>query len=330
MALDDFNRRGFLRATGMTMALPMLESLQAESPKTTKNAINPNASAKRFVAIGSNLGLYRPAFYPKETGKAYKKSVLLQHVDKHRNDYTVFSGFDHEGPNGHGGWDNYLCGPKASGYSLDQMIADKIGLDTRYSSFQLCAGALPRIQKMCFNKNDVPLPMVNRPSVIYKRMFNSKEDIARTDYLLKSGKSSLDKVLTESNRLKNDISVADRDKLDEYMNAVRDLEKRMARQLKYLKSGPSKLDYKLPPYDPVAPSLMMEAQEIMYDLMVLALQTDSTRVMTMFLAGLGQVFTLDGYTLQAGYHALSHHGQDKDMIRDLVKVEVEHMKFLNK
>ena len=66
----------------------------------------------------------------------------------------------------------------------------------------------------------------------------------------------------------------------------------------------------------------------MYDLMALALETDSTRVMTMFLAGLGQVFTIDGETLQAGYHALSHHGNDEEKIQDLVRVEVEHMKCL--
>ncbi|MEM1441796.1 MAG: DUF1552 domain-containing protein [Verrucomicrobiota bacterium] len=90
------------------------------------------------------------------------------------------------------------------------------------------------------------------------------------------------------------------------------------------------MNYELPGYDPVAPTLMLEAEGIMYDLMALALQTDSTRVATMFLAGLGQVFTIGGETLQAGYHALSHHGNDPDKIRELVKVEREHMKCLAK
>lgn len=68
----------------------------------------------------------------------------------------------------------------------------------------------------------------------------------------------------------------------------------------------------------------------MFDLMALALQTDSARVATLFIAGLGQVFTLDGQTLQAGYHALSHHGNDPDLIRDLIRVETEHMRCLDR
>ena len=328
MALDDFNRRGFLRATGITMALPMLESLQAETKKS--DLVDPKSPAKRFIAVGSNLGLYRPAFNPKETGRNYKASELLSHVDKHRNDYTVISGLDHEAPGTHKNWDNFLCGKSCKGYSLDQMIADKIGHQTRYASFQLCAGAVPNIQKMCFNKNNVPLPLINRPTVIYKRMFKTKEEIARTDYLLKIGKSSLDRMLEETKRFKKDISGVDREKMDEYLTSVRDLEKRMGRQLNHLKSGPVKVDYKMPPYDPIAPSLMMEAQDMMYDLMALALQTDSTRVATMFLAGLGQVFTIDGYTLQTGYHMLSHHGRVEKSIRELIKIECEHMKKLSK
>ncbi|MDB4459327.1 DUF1552 domain-containing protein, partial [bacterium] len=72
-------------------------------------------------------------------------------------------------------------------------------------------------------------------------------------------------------------------------------------------------------------NLMLEAETLMYDLMALALETDSTRVATMFLDGLGQIFTIDGATLQSSYHALSHHGNDPDRIRDLVSVETQHM-----
>ena len=324
---EDFSRRNFLKASGICFALPMLESF-AEEKKVKVNL--DGAKAKRLVCIGSNLGYYRKAFYPKEAGKNYKASTLLSFTDQHRKDYTVFSGLDHRSGNGHGNWDNFLCGPVKGKYTLDQMVADKIGHLTKLPSVQLCSGGIPGIQKMSYTKRGIPLPMTDRPSVLYKKMFASKDDIARTEYLIKSGKSSLDAVLDETKSLANKVSKNDRKKLAEYYNSVREVEKRMERQQKYLKKGPAKTDYKLPPYDPVAPSLMLESQEIMYDLMALALQTDTTRVMTLFLAGLGQVFTLDGYTLQAGYHALSHHGNDPDMIRDLVKVESEHMKRLNK
>ena len=317
-----------MKAAGVAFVLPALESV-AEAKKEL--SANHDAKAKRLVCIGSNLGYYRPAFYPKETGRDYKASTLLKFVDKHRQDYTVFSGLDHRAGNGHDNWDNFLCGNIKGKYSFDQQVADNIGHFTKVPSMQLCSGGLPSIQKVSFTERGIPLPMTDRPSVFYKKMFMSKEDIARTEYLIKSGASSIDAVLDQTKSLARKVSKDDKKKLAEYYNSVREVEKRMARQQQFLKKGPNqKIDYKLPSYDPVAPSLMLESQEIMYDLMALALQTDTTRVMTLFLAGLGQVFTIDGYTLQAGYHALSHHGNDPDMIRDLIKVESEHMKCLNR
>ncbi|MEM9589352.1 MAG: DUF1552 domain-containing protein, partial [Planctomycetota bacterium] len=119
-------------------------------------------------------------------------------------------------------------------------------------------------------------------------------------------------------------------RLDEYFSSLRELEKRMGKQLQYLAKPQDKVDYELPPYDPVAPTLMLECEQIMFDLIALALQTDSTRIATLYISGLGQVFTLDGQTLRAGYHALSHHGNDPDLIRDLIRVEVEHMRCLDR
>ena len=119
-------------------------------------------------------------------------------------------------------------------------------------------------------------------------------------------------------------------KLDEYFASVRDVEKRMERQLNALKQPVPEVDIVMPDYDPVAPNLMLECESLMYDLMALALETDSSRVISLYLGGLGQVFTIDGQTLQAGYHALSHHGNDPDKIRELVMVEIEHMKCLSR
>ena len=89
-----------------------------------------------------------------------------------------------------------------------------------------------------------------------------------------------------------------------------------------------KVDLQPPTYDPIAPNLMIEAEAMMYDLMALALETDSSRVLTLFLGGEGQVFTIDGETLRSGYHMLSHHGNDPEKIAELVKVDREHMKCL--
>ncbi len=328
---NQHSRRHFLRATGISLALPALESVRGESIVSEAAAtVSPDAPAKRLICVGSNLGYYRPAFYPEQTGRDYELSPHLTHLEDHRDDFTVFSGLDHRAGNGHGNWDNFLCGPKIGSTSLDQIAAEKIAPLTRIPSFQLCAGGIPSGQKLSYNRQGVPLPMIERPSVIYKRLFSSAENRKRTDYLLRSGQSALDTVLDEAKRLEKDVSTIDKAKLDEYFTSVREMEKRMTRQIKHLKQPQKKVKYQLPPYDPISPVLMLEAEKLMYDLVALAFQTDATRIAAMYLAGLGQVFTIDGETLRAGYHALSHHGNDPDMIRDLIRVEAEHIKNLNR
>jgi hypothetical protein len=320
-------RIDFLKSGGICLALPFLESFAEKPEQSTTN----NSSAKRFLAIGSNLGWYRKAFYPEQTGKNYSAPSLIQVIEQHRQDFTIFSGLDHRAGNGHGNWDNFLCGQSKGSHSLDQIIADEVGHLTKIPSLQLCSGGIPSIQKMSYTKRGIPLPMNERPSVLYKKMFTTKNDLARTEYLIQSGKSALDTVLNEAKSLSKSISKNDQHKLSEYFTSLREVEKRMHRQQKFLKHGPTKkVNYRLPGYDPIAPSLMLESQRIMYDLIALAFETDTTRVVTLFLAGLGQVFTIDGATLQAGYHALSHHGNDPEMVRDLIKVEMEHLKCFNR
>ena len=329
------DRRFLLKSAGAFLALPALRSLSSSHhaagavEEKTQAAEKQSAKAKRLICIGSNLGLYRKAFYPATNGRDYEPSELLKPIDAHRDDFTVFSGLDHRAGNGHNKWDNYLCGQTIGSYSMDQMAADVVGRNTRFASLQLCAGDIPR-QKMVYTRHGVPLPMINRPSVVFNKMFASADDRARTEYLIKSGRSTLDQLRDEAKSLKKNVNAADRQKLEEYFQSLRDLEQRMGRQLNHLVDDAPKVDYELPPYDPIAPTMMLECEQIMFDLMALALQTDSTRVATLFIAGLGQVFTLDGVTMRAGYHALSHHGNDPDLVRDLIRVETEHMKSLGR
>lgn len=319
MTIPASTRRHFLRASGVTLALPMLESFAAP-------AADNGPAAKRLVCVGAYLGFYTPKFYPKQTGRNYEASTLLKPVEEFRDDLTVFSGFDHRAKNGHDAWDNFLCGQRSGDVSLDQIVSDGIGDQTRFASMQVTAGKSYR--NMSYTKHGVALPMIQRPSVFYNRLFASPDDRKRTDYLLRTNQSAVDKVLADAKRLQQRVSARDRQKLEEYFTSVRDVEKRLAKQRAGIDRPVPHVDYELPDYDPIAPTQMLEAEELFYDLMVLALETDSTRVLTMFLTGAGQVFTLDGETLRAGYHALSHHGNDPDKIRDLVRVELEHMKRL--
>ena len=326
MYSSSLNRRQFLRTVGVSLVLPALGSFPKLS--AARGLAAQAAKAKRLVCIGANLGLHGPSLFPKETGSDYAVTPLLKDLIRHKDQLSLFSGLDHRAPNGHNHWDNYLCGRQAGDVTLDQIAAKQIGTDTRFESLQLSAGKGSFRQKMVFNHQGIPLPMVERPSVVYQNLFGMPDDVDRTEYLLKSGHSSLDKVTTEAKRLQNRVSSDDKDKLEEYFSSVRDLEQRMARQLKGLHEPRPVVDYQLPAYDPIAPTLMLENQALMYDLMALALETDSTRVITMFLPGLGQVFTIHGEMLSAGYHALSHHGNNPAMITDLIKIEAQHMKLL--
>ena len=323
-SLHTVDRRQFLRAGAATLALPALESFSA--PTTAV------AGAKNFVAIGTYLGWHQNAFIPKQAGRGYEMPDTLSPIAGLRDEFTVFSGLDHRAPNGHGAWSNFLCGQSPKSYSLDQKIADSIGAKSRFPSLQLTAGAGESDSKggnaISFTRQGVALPMVQRPSVFYRRLFMSKADRARTEYMLRSGRSTLDLVLEDALRLQKSLPGRDRAKLEEYFESVRAVEKRMGRQLETINDPVPQPDYKLPSYDPITPNLQIEAEQIMYNLMALALETKSTRVMSFFLHGLGQVFSFAGKALGSGYHGLSHHGDVPAMIRDLVAIETAHVHCL--
>lgn len=322
-------RRSFLKAAGLTVALPLLESQQTLAGTlgdATPTTSRTSGRAKRLVFVGTYLGFYQKAFFPKQTGFNYESSELLKPIEHFRDEFSVFSGLDHRANNGHKNWSTYLTGKRLGAISIDQIVAKQIGHQTRFESIQLSTGKVKR--PMNFTRLGIPLPMIGRPSVLYKKLFASPEDQKRVDYLLESGQSALDKVIEEAKQLQRRVNTGDRRKLDEYFTAVREVERRVHKQRAGLDTPIPSVDYKLPEFDPIAPTLMLECEEIMYDLMALALQTDSTRVMTFNIGGLGQVFTLDGRTLRAGYHSLSHHGNDPEKIRDLVRVEQEHIKCL--
>jgi hypothetical protein len=312
-------RRRFLQAGFATVALPALEAFGAPTPQSAK--------VRTFVSVGAYLGWHAPAFYPKQTGAGYQMPPLLEPLEPHREHFTIFSGLDHRAPNGHNAWNNYLCGKVPGAYSLDQVIADRIGQQSRFPSIHLIAGASEHTngRQMSYTKEGVPLPEIERPSVLYKRLFMSQADRARVEYVLSSGRSALDDVLDDAKRLHAELPASDRAKLGEYFESVRGVERRMSRQIETIDEPIPQPDYKLPETDPITPNLMMEAEQVLYDLMTLAIQTESTKVMTFGLYGLGQVFTIDGQPLSAGYHALSHHGNDPGMMRDLVKLERSHM-----
>ena len=319
-AVFGLSRRQVLRAGGVAIALPALEAFAAPTPAPS--------GPKNFVAIGTYLGWHQNAFLPKTPGRDFDLPPTLVPLTDFRDQFTVFSGLDHRAPNGHAAWNNFLCGANPGSWSLDQIIADTIGQQTRYPSIELTAGSGEGPQAMSFTKQGVGLPQIDRPSVLYRKLFSSHTDRARSAYLLDSGASALDMVLDDATRLQRSLGGRDRAKLEEYFESLRAVEKRMMRQRVALDQPTATTPYTLPDYDPITPNLQIEAEGILYDLMALALESGQTRVLSLFLHGLGQVFSLDGRQLVAGYHGLSHHGNDPVMIRDLIAIETAHIHCL--
>jgi len=324
------DRRRFLRGMGMSLALPMLESFSVPCLQATTASM----PVKRLVCIGTYLGFHQTDFFPKQTGKAYDMPYVLEPLASFRNQFSVFSGLDHRGRNGHEGWQAWLSGSATGSVSMDQLVVEHVGHHTRYASLQLTCGTPPDVARLSFSKEGVPLPMIGRPSVLFQTLFRSDSDRSRMEYVLKGNGSLLDGLLEETKSLKRRVSRRDQGKLDEYLTSLRDVEKMVQKQEAWLERPFPTTDYTLPAFDPVSPDQSLECETLMYDLMALALSTDSTRVLTFLVPGWSQVFEIDGRRLSAGYHGLSHHGNEARKIADYNLVGREHVirfsRFLEK
>ncbi len=320
------DRRHFLKSLGIGLALPALESVQ---PALAKAAVK-TASVKRLVTIGTYLGFHTPSWFPLETGSRYAMSPVLGPIEDLRKDFTLFSGLDHRAPNGHKNWKNYLTGKGTPSVSFDQIVAKSIGRQTRFESLQVTCGTPPVNGYMSYTKEGIMLPAIGRPSVLFGKLFSSDSDKARMKYLLDSGGSVLDLVMDEARSLERRVTSRDREKLGEYFSSVRDVEQQIQKQRQWLEKPSPKIDYPLPEFDPVAPDLSLECESIMYDLITLALETDSTRVISFLVPGSGQVFTINGQLLSAGYHGLSHHGNDPGKIAEYNLVGKQHVERFGK
>ncbi|MDF1842410.1 MAG: DUF1552 domain-containing protein [Rubripirellula sp.] len=323
------DRRQFLRGAGIGLALPMLES-------TGSVAANPidDSRVRRFVAVGTYLGFHQNSFFPVDTGRDYKLGNVLQPLASHRDKLTIFSGLDHRGRNGHEGWKAWMTGNASGSVSMDQLIAAEIGHQTRYASLQVTCGTPPSDARLSFTPEGVALPMIGRPSVLYQTLFDSGSDRNRLAYLLRTNRSVIDDVLEEARVTQRQVAAKDRQKIDQYLAALRQVERKLQKRILWLDRPIPQVEYDLPEFDPIAPDLALECEQIMYDLMALALTTDSTRVITFLIPGWSQVFTIDGQQLHAGYHGLSHHGNDPSKIAEYNLVGGAHVarfaRFLGK
>lgn len=319
MKLD---RRTFLRAAGVSIALPWMESLARGTV---------GAPRRRMVFICSPLGMHAPNFFPAKTGREYDASTYLEVLQPLRKDFTVLSGLSHpDVASGHDSSYSFLTGAHHHGamrggfrntISVDQLAAEKMGGETRVPSLSLaCEGS-----GISWTRSGALVPSANFPSQVFSQLFidGSADEVEAQRRRLQYGQSLLDQVSDEARRMNRVLGAADREKLEEYLTSVRDLEKQLARSEEWSKKPKPKVDSK-PPQNAQNGADFIGKARLWFDLTHLALKTDSTRLVTILLLGTSSVPPVANVSL--GHHDLSHHGQDPGKLEQLKKVEMELMR----
>jgi hypothetical protein len=318
------SRRRFLRAAGVSLALPWLDAF-ASGRETAR-------PRRRMVCINTPLGLHPAYFFPKKAGPDYELTPYLEVLKELRNDFTVASGLSHPdvGPSHDSNFSFLTAAPhpeRRAGFrntiSLDQFAAEHLRGETRFNSLALsCEGFT-----LSWTRSGAPVPVHSWPSAVFAALFleGRPEEVAAQARRLRDGRSVLDAVRDQARSLQSGLGSGDRDKLDEYFTSVRELERNMAQNEEWSKKPKPKVDVK-PPVDVTNGADLVGKTRLWFDLIHLALQTDSTRLITLQLLGTSSVPPVPGVTF--GHHDLSHHGQDPTKIEQLKKVELEKMKTL--
>jgi hypothetical protein len=337
------NRRFFLRAAGISLALPLLESLNsrvlgAELAVAAKDGA-PIGGARpiRMVCIGNMLGYYGPEFFPKAGGRGYEMPSLLQPLAPHRDDFTLFSGLDHGLRGGHFAIHAFLSGVRSidakgmpeGNISLDQRAAEWVGGATRFPALTIGSeDGLVGGCMMCWNRSGARVPPIPGPRALFRRLFISDSDAERKRLLdqFDLQGSILDAVNREAKSLVRHLDRRDQDKLDEYLSSLRDVEKQMELGRRW-----TDVPKPRPGIPEPEDTGFVSDLPVFYDLIALALQTDSTRIATLEIAG---GFEASAFGLRKDWHGLSHHGQVQENIDGLLKIDLYQMeqfaRFLGK
>lgn len=325
------DRRTMLRGTGgALLALPHLDAMAAKR--------DGSDVPMRMACVGLNFGLVPQLFFPEQTGRDYELTDRLQPLQEFRDDFTVFSGLDHgvNAQGGHGGVHAYLSGvlsknssgmPEAN-ISIDQKAAQFVGAKTRYPSLELASGKGDVNNMLSWSASGVAIPRVGDVQVIYDLLFQRVDPKLsdRTHNELAVRSSILDLVKTDADYLKRKVGSRDRQKLDRYFDSVRSVEKQLVQSQDWLDKPKPNTDYRIPAN---ANGLdFVERVPLYYDLMRLALETDSTRVITLALADIGANY--GGFSITRGYHQLTHHGKVPEYITELSIIEQFHMEQLSR
>jgi hypothetical protein len=298
------DRRSFLKSAGVCLALPLLDAMGGR-------AAAADAVPRRMVAIETNMGILPQYFFPEKSGRDYALSPYLERLSKHRRNFTVFSGCSLPGvTGGHAAEKCFLTGtphPDRGGFrntvSLDQLAAENLGSQTRYSSLVIAnSNETPTLS---FTRSGAAIPAERSPRKLFEKLFvqGKPEEVAANVEALRQGRSMLDFIEAQSARLNRRLSNSDQHRMDQYFTSVRDLEKRLHSSEAWEQKPKPKVNAQ-PPEDIVDAREFVQRTRLMFDVIKLALETDSTRLISLY---------IDTTVI----HNITHHGNRPEVLAEL-------------
>lgn len=316
------SRRTFLRGAGATLALPFLESMM---PRLGHAAATPEPP-RRFCGMMTNMGILPDFFFPKNEGRDYESTYYLDFLKEHRADMTIFSGASYPGVDGgHAAERSFLTGaPGASrgsfknSVSVDQVMAEQLGSATRFPSLTLMIGT--ENLSLSWTRSGSMIPPIVSPLKLYTKLFveETAAGKAAAARRLQQDRSLLDALRAQYKTLQQSVTASDRDRLEQYATAVRDLEKALAATEGWLSQPKPKIATPAPAEIADNNDLALNSKTLLA-MTQLALETDSTRIITVAFSTTSITPKLPG--IKSSTHPLTHHGQQPDKIEQLKTIE---------
>ena len=315
MQTNHLSRRSFLKVSGVSLAIPWLEVFgkEVETPP------------KRALFICNTLGFYPPAFYPAKPGEAYEASDYLSLLKEHRDDLTIFSGLSHPDQGGEHQcemtWLSAARNPGRDGFqnsiSVDQYAAGKLGYTTRFPSLSLSSdGAMSQ----SYTESGVMIPAMDRPSEVFAKLFlqGKPQEVAREKERLRDGRSILDSLGDQRGRILKKSSSGDKERLEAYFEALREAERNLSEAGAWMDRPKPSVKSPIPTDIPNKADLVGRI-ELLFQLVPLIIQTDSSRVISIVIQNSHGIPLVNGVASE--HHNLSHHGRDPKKIEQLLKIE---------
>lgn len=348
------SRRTVLRGIGTAIALPSLEAMW---PRNSYGAPVEAAPPLRMAFLSVPNGAHMPDWNPAEEGENFAVPKILEPVAKFKSDMLILSGLALDGGRAHGDGPgdharscaSFLTGahPKktdgadiTNGISVDQAAAAKIGHLTRFPSLELGiergaqSGSCDSGYSCAYSANiswrtaSTPVPKEVDPAAVFERLFGNGDKGEQGKVRAKKDqyrRSILDFALEDAKRLQKQLGVNDQRKLDEYLYAVRDVERRLLESEKLRGQRPDVPDSARPAG---VPREFADHVQFLFDMMALAFQTDSTRIITFMYANEGSNRNYTEVGVNEGHHDLSHHGRDNDKQAKISKINRYHITLL--